>query len=445
MKNPHPSPLRLALLAAAVCLTAASLSAQAPVQAPAAPGAAPAAGRGGGGGAGGRGGRGNAIASPEIGADRTITFRYSAPNAQVVRLTGEMGGKTPIDMTKDAAGVWTAKVGPLDPDIYTYAFNVDGVVALDPRNPNTKYGYGNFGPVSVVQLPGDGPQFYDVKAVPHGEVRIVPYVSKTMGVARTVWIYTPPGYDKGKNYPVLYLMHGAVDIETGWTMIGRANNILDNLIAEKKAVPMVVVMPLGYTIQSFWTGPTKNAVTPPAAAPAAPAVPAAGTVAAAPAAPAPGAGGPGGGQGGPATLSLFGRDLLEDVLPLVEANYKVSKKVDMRAIAGLSMGGGQTINIAFSRPELFRYVGLMSPAAGGNFATQYPNAVKDPAAINKQWKLLWMAVGKDDTLTGPGDKVFDEALTKAGIKHEFIVGEGRHEWTVWRYHLRDLAPLLFKK
>jgi enterochelin esterase family protein len=146
-------------------------------------------------------------------------------------------------------------IGPLAPDIYTYSFNVDGVVALDPRNVNTKYGYGNFGPVSIVQVPGDTPAFYDVKDVPHGEVRIKPYVSKTLGVNRTVWVYTPPGYDRGNNFPVMYLLHGAGDIESGWTLIGRANNILDNLIAEGKARPMVVVMPLGHAIQSFWTGP----------------------------------------------------------------------------------------------------------------------------------------------------------------------------------------------
>lgn len=130
---------------------------------------------------------------------------------------------------------------------------------------------------------------------------------------------------------------------------------------------------------------------------------------------------------------------------MVEKNYKVSKKADDRAIAGMSMGGGQSINIAFSRPDLFRYVGLMSPAANGNLETQYPNIVKDPAAINKQFKVLWMGIGKDDTLTGAGTKAFDAALTKAGIKHEFVLGEGRHEWTVWRYHLRDFAPLIFKK
>jgi enterochelin esterase family protein len=369
---------------------------------------------GGGRGAGGRGGRGPAVVSPEVSADRTITLRYLAPNATSVVASGELDGQ-PHPMTKGENGVWSVTIGPLAPDIYTYAFNVDGVVALDPRNVNTKYGYGGFGAVSIVQVPGDGPQFYDTRDVPHGEVRIRPYVSKTLGVSRTVWIYTPPGYEKGSNYPVMYLLHGAGDIESGWTMIGRANNIIDNLIAEGKAKPMVVVMPLGHTIQSFWTGPAKNAAV---AAPGAPAAPGA--------------------------LSAFGKDLLDDVMPVVERDYKVSKKADDRAIAGLSMGGGQTFNVAFNRPELFRYVVMMSPAAPRNAAEQYPAIFKDPSGVNKQFKLFWMAVGKDDTLVGPADHALDEALTTAGIKHDCKVTDGRHEWTVWRHDLNEVAPLLFK-
>jgi enterochelin esterase family protein len=197
-------------------------------------------------------------------------------------------------------------------------------------------------------------------------------------------------------------------------MIGRMNNILDNLIAEGKAKPMVVVMPLGHTIQSFWTGPAKSA--------------------------GPAFGGP---QAQTSALSPFANDLLNDVMPLIESTYKVSKKADDRAIAGLSMGGGQTVNVAFNRPELFRYVGLMSPAVNGNMEQQYA-VFKDPSTVNKQFKLLWMSVGKDDTLVGAGDKAFEEALTKDNVKHSFHYVDGRHEWTVWRHHLNELAPLLFK-
>jgi enterochelin esterase family protein len=370
------------------------------------------------------------VVSPEVTSDRRIVLRLYAPAAQQVVAAGELDGK-PHPLTKGSDGVWTTTIGPLEPDIYTYAFNVDGVSALDPQNANTKYGYGSFGPVSIVQVPGDTPQFYDVKPVPHGEVRIRPYVSRALGVSRTVWVYTPPDYDKGKDFPVLYLLHGAGDIESGWTMIGRANTILDNLIAEKKSRPMVVVMPLGHTIQSFWTGPAKTVVDPVASA----------------------MGGgrslddiiatmmSGDGKGG---LSPFGRDVVEDVMPMIEQTYKVSRKPEDRAIAGLSMGGGQTINLALGKPELFRYVALMSPAASGRVAEFYPAVARSPDTYNKQFKVFWIGVGKDDGLTGPGDHAFVEALKKHGVKQTFVVSPGRHEWTVWRHHLAQVAPLLFQ-
>jgi enterochelin esterase-like enzyme len=366
----------------------------------------------------GRGGP--AIVSPEVGADRTITFRLSAPNAQQVTVAGELDGK-PHPMVKGENGIWTAKVGPLAPDIYTYSFNVDGLTSLDPRNPNTKYGYGNFGAVSIVQIPGDSPAFYDVRPVPHGEVRIRPYVSKTMGVGRTLWVYTPPGYDRGGNFPVLYLLHGGGDIESGWTMIGRANNILDNLIADGKARPMVVVMPLGHAVQSFWAGPARPS----------------------PNAPAPGAGRGAGQPAGPVGLNLFGRELVDEVIPMVEQTYKVSKRPDDRALGGLSMGGGLTMNVAFNRPELFRHVVIMS--SGANTPEQtYPAFFANAAKINQQFKTFWIAVGKDDALVAGGNKALIDALTAKGIKHTYRVTEGRHEWTVWRHHLNEFAPLLFR-
>jgi enterochelin esterase-like enzyme len=370
------------------------------------------------------------VVSPEVSTDRRITLRYFAPNAKSVVASGELDGQ-PHPLTKDENGVWSVTIGPLAPDIYTYAFNVDGVVALDPRNTNTKYGYGGFGAVSIVEVPGDGPQFYDVKPVPHGEVRIRPYVSKTMGLGRTAWIYTPPDYDRGKDYPVLYLLHGAGDIESGWTMIGRANNIIDNAIAEGKAKPMVVVMPLGHPIQSWWAGPAKDA--PDQAVAKAMATGNLETIITAMMS--------GDGNGG---LSAVTKDLVEDVMPMVERSYKVSKRPDDRAIAGLSMGGGQSINLAFSHPELFRYVVLMSPAAGGSVDKIYPKFLANPATANKQFKLFWVGVGKDDMLTGPGDKAFSETLTKAGVTHTFKLTDGRHEWTVWRQYLNEVAPLLFR-
>jgi enterochelin esterase family protein len=367
--------------------------------------------------------------SPEVGPDRTVTLRCFAPNATRVTANGDLDGM-PHPMTKGPDGVWTVTVGPLPPDIYTYAFNVDGVVALDPKNSNMKSGYGIFGPVSVVEVPGDGPQLYDVKPVPHGQVRIQPYVSKTLGLSRTVWVYTPPGYESGGNFPVLFLLHGAGDIESGWTMIGRANNILDNLIAEGKAKPMVVVMPLGHAIQSFWTGPAKAVPDPAQKAYASGSIDKILTAMMA-----------GDGNGG---LSPFAQDLVEDVMPMIAQTFKVSTKRDDRAIAGLSMGGGQSINLALARPDLFRYVALMSPAATGAVDTIYPQFFKDPAASNRQFKLFWVGVGKDDTLTGPGDTAFHDTLLKRGIEHTWRLSDGRHEWTVWRHNLSELATLLFR-
>ncbi|MEO8070405.1 MAG: alpha/beta hydrolase-fold protein [Acidobacteriota bacterium] len=367
--------------------------------------------------------------SPEVAADRAVTFRYFAPNAHAVSVSGELDNMT-ASLVKGVDGVWAATVGPLPPDIYTYAFNVDGVTALDPKNTNTKLGYAAFGPVSVVQVPGDGPAFYDAKPVPHGEVRIRPYESKALGVGRTIWVYTPPGYDAGKDFPVLYLLHGAGDVESGWTLIGRANLILDNLIADGMAKPMVIVMPLGHTVESFWTGPAKAVASPVSNALAG--APLDQTIVAMMS---------GDGSGG---LGGFARDLLDDVIPLVERTYKVSRRADDRAIAGLSMGGGQAINITFNKPEMFRYVGLMSPAASGKVTELYAKALGNPQALNTQFKVFWMSVGNDDGVTGPGDKEFDAALTAKGVTHTFKVVEGRHEWTIWRKHLREFATLLFR-
>lgn len=370
-----------------------------------------------------------AWSSPEISSDRMATFRYLAPHAKQVILQGEIDG-LPHPLSKDTAGLWSVTVGPLAPDIYTYSFQVDGIVSLDAKNPNTKYGYGMFGAVSVFEVPGDSMQFYDAKPVPHGSVRITPYHSKTMGIARTAWIYTPPGYEKGKNYPVLYLLHGAGDVESAWTLIGRANLILDNLIAEGKAKPMLLVMPMGHAAQSWWTGPTQTLPEPITQA-----FQSGNRAAIGPAMYS------GDGKGG---LSLFARELLEEVMPMVESDFKVAKTPEKRAIAGLSMGGGQSIHLAFSRPELFHYVVLMSPAADGKVDQAYPEFFRDSAAANRHFKLLWLGATKSDWITGAGDAAFDSLLTHRGIKHVYQLGEGRHEWTIWRHHLRDVAPLLFR-
>lgn len=390
---------------AAIVVTALVAHAQTPP-----PQVQPPAGRG--------GGRGPAMVSPQVNPDRTITFRFRAPNAKLVELIGEIEGKPSYPMTKDESGVWSVTIGPLAPDVYNYQFRVDavndqgGVVAMDPQNPSVKLGFGGFPPASLVEVPAEGLQFYDAKPVPHGTVRFETYASKNIGGPRTVWIYTPPGYDTNTStYPVFYLLHGSGNIDSSWILTGRANYILDNLIAEGKAKPMILVMPYGYNTTGVGTGPVTPAVQ---------AVAGAGQAA-----------------------SPFAKDLLEDLMPYVEKNYRTIPTADNRAIGGLSMGGGQTVAIGFSHPDLFHSIVVMS--AGAQNADQtYPDFFKDPTATNKKIKLLWMGIGKDDSLVGASAKALDATLTAKQIAHTFVVGEGRHEWVVWRYHLRDVAPLLFR-
>jgi enterochelin esterase family protein len=287
---------------------------------------------------------------------------------------------------------------------------------MDPVNPSVKLGFGAFPPASMVEVPGD--EFDDAREVPHGSVRMETYHSKTLGVPRTAWIYTPPGYDRGNTrYPVLYLLHGAGNIDSSWMLTGRANYILDNLIADKKAKPMIIVTPLGYARMGVGTGPERPVTGAPA--PGAPPNPAAAL----------GAG-------------LVGKDLIADLVPFVEQNFRTLKDPDNRAIGGLSMGGGHTAAITFANPKLFRYVAIMS-AGSNNADTNYPEFFKNGEAMNKQFKLLWIGAGKDDFALA-GSKALSDLLTKHSIKHTYRVTEGRHEWVIWRHHLLEVAPMLFK-
>ena len=370
-------------------------------------------------GAGG-GGRGPAIVSPQVNPDHTITLRFRAPNAKEVLAIGEIDGRD-HPMTKDDAGVWSVTIGPLPPDVYNYQFRVDGVVAMDPQNPQVKLGFGAFPPASLVEVPGDGLLFDDARPVPHGTVRLETYDSKSVGAPRTLWIYTPPGYEKSnQRYPVFYLLHGAGNIDSSWVLTGRENYIMDNLIAEGKSKPMIIVNPLGYVQQGVGVGPVRAADQ-------------AAT----------------GGRGGatPAGTgqqnSPFADDLIGDVIPFVEKTYRTLKDADHRALGGLSMGGGQTISVGFPHPELFHSLVIMS-AGSNNADSAYPGFFADPAATNKQLKLLWLGVGKDDQLVGPQAKALDATLTAKGIKHIYSVSEGRHEWVVWRHALYDVAPQLFR-
>jgi enterochelin esterase-like enzyme len=416
--------MKRAALSFAMAVAAAVIAAaqgQLPLPSTAGQPAPPAQGRGAG------GGRGPAVISPEVHPDKTVTLRFRAPNAKTVELIGEIEGKPSYPMTKDeATGIWSVTIGPFAHDVYNYQFRVDavngqgGVIAMDPQNPSIKIGFGGFPSASMFEIPGNGLEFDDAKDVPHGTVRLETYNSKAIGAPRTLWIYTPPGYDRGTTrYPVFYLLHGSGNIDSSWMLTGRANYIMDNLIAEGKAKPMILVNPLGYARAGVGTGPDRPQD-----------------------APAQGRGAPAPGTPAAQPGGLFGQDLLEDVIPFVEKTFRTQPGADNRALGGLSMGGGQTVQIGFTHPDTFHYLVIMS-AGAQNAETTYPEFFK-PDVANKKLKLLWMGIGKDDNLTGAGAKALDEALTKANIKHTYQVGEGRHEWVVWRHHLWDVAPLLFK-
>jgi enterochelin esterase-like enzyme len=396
----------------AAMLAVGAVSAQTPPAGQAGAPGAPAAPQGRGGGRGGP-----PVVSPEIHADKSVTLRFRAPNAKEVTLIGELDGKT-YPMTKNESGIWAVTIGPLAPDVYNYQFNADGIVTMDPGNPSVKLGFGAFPPASMFEIPGD--EFDDAREVPHGSVRIETYHSKSLGVPRTLWIYTPPGYERGNTrYPVFYLLHGAGNIDSSWMLTGRANYILDNLIAEGKAKPMIIVNPLGYARMGVGTGPERPVI----------------------GAPAPGA--PGGGPGGGAGGGLFGKDVLEDVIPFVESKFRTLKDPANRALGGLSMGGGHTVAIGFPNTKLFSHLVVMSAGAGQNPEETYADFFKNADLVNKQLKLLWVGVGKDDFAL-KGSTALDAALTKNNIKHTFRITEGRHEWVIWRHHLHEVAPLLFR-
>jgi enterochelin esterase-like enzyme len=358
---------------------------------------------------------GTAVTSPEVAADRRVTFRLLAPDAKAVAVSGDFGPDT--EMRKGDGGIWSATVGPLDPEMYVYFFTVDGVRLPDPSNPQVKIGYVTTTTTSLVTVPGSGPAFYDVQDVPHGEIRTLLYKSASNGVTRELTVYLPPGYDEARNrrYPVLYLLHGFANDHHSWHRYGRANDILDNLLATRAIAPFLVVMPLGYggaQVNGDGTGIA------PVAAP----------------------------RGDPA---LYERDLLEDVIPMIDRKYRTIADRKHRAIVGFSMGGGQAGRYGLGHLDTFSTVGIMSAGLGGGGNAAAPGAdpvaalAADPGKANKQLDLLWIACGKDDAAM-KGASALHEALGKAGIKHTFLETEGAHHWRVWRRYLRDLAPLLFK-
>lgn len=402
MKSPFRS-ASLLVLAGLAC--SSPLLAQ-PAAAPAP--AAPAAPRGG-------GPRGPQVVSPEVSEDHHIVFRILAPKAESVKLSaGDLpsGGQT--ELVKGANGVWEATVGPVDPGAYRYSFNVDGVSVIDPRNAAISESNNNVW--SLVNVPGA--DFMDTKEVPHGAVAAVTYYSKALKRFRRMHVYTPPGYEVGADkYPVFYLLHGAGDCDEAWTSVGRAGFILDNLIAAGKAKPMIVVMPAGHT-RAFGFGPR---------------------------------------GGDRPNRDEFVDDFVTDIQPYAETHYRVIADRAHRAIAGLSMGGAQTLNIAVPHLDQFAYFGVYSsgvfgiagggrggPGQGGG--TDWEDGHKqvlDDAKLKDGLKLVWFATGKDDFLIETS-RATVAMLKKHGFDVAWHETAGAHTWINWRNYLNEFAPLLFQ-
>jgi enterochelin esterase family protein len=383
----------------------------------------------------GRGGRRGApqvqVVSPEITADHHITFRIAAPQAQAVRLSATdipNLGQTAV-LTKADNGVWSTTVGPVDPGAYRYNFSVDGVATIDPRNPSTSESNANTW--SLLYVPGA--DFMDTKSVPHGVVAVVNYFSTALNSWRRMHVYTPPGYElANEKLPVLYLLHGAGDSDDSWTSAGRASFILDNLIAAKKARPMIIVMTAGHT-------PPRQ----------------------------------GSAGGFLSATDDFAKDFTADVMPYIEKHYRVMTDRPHTAIAGLSMGGSQTLNIAIPNLGRFAYIGVFSSGLIGEFpaaprgvrggeaaapptpptpqATPNPNswesrnqAMLDNSSLKKGLKLLWFDIGKDDNVIGTTASQTVDLLKKHGFNPVFEHSEGGHTWINWRNYLNIFAPQLFQ-
>jgi enterochelin esterase family protein len=386
----------------------------------------------------GRGGGAAAppVVSPEVSADRRITFRINAPQAQAVRVSGgdiPGLGQNGV-MTKGENGVWTFTSAPVPAGAYRYNINVDGVAVIDPRNPLTSVSNNNVWSLALVP----GSDIFDTKEVPHGAVASVTYYSAPLKRHRRMHVYTPPGYESSNaKYPVFYLLHGAGDSDEAWTSVGRAGIILDNLIAAKKAQPMIVVMPAGHT-----NGPT------------------------------PGMGGPAPSLNvPPGQPDEFAQDFTMAVRPYIEKHYRVRPGRENRAIGGLSMGGSQTLNIAMGNLTDYAYIGVFSsgliggaggrggrgatPAADSPAAPAAPPppfgeawekrnlAMLDNAAAKKGLKLLWFSTGKDDFLIETTRSTV-ELLKRHGFTPQYTESAGGHTWLNWRDYLSQFAPLLFQ-
>ncbi|SOD80024.1 esterase [Spirosoma fluviale] len=348
------------------------------------------------------------LKSPKVLDDKRVMIQIYAPKASEVTVGGDfLSGGKPLGLTKNEVGVWSATTSPLRPDYYSYTLMVDGVRTMDPKNPIIKQGISSL--ENIMLVPGAETAFEDNKAVPHGEVREVWYSSKSLNMMRRMHVYTPPGYEKGTTkYPVFYLLHGAGDDDSGWNTIGRAGFIIDNLLAAGQAKPMIVVMPNGSMPLPPSSGMNAQAMN--------------------------------------TIRSMFANDLLNDIMPTVEKTYRTLPNRENRALAGLSMGGFQTLDVTMTRPELFNYVGVFSSGFFGasidEAETKYASALNDPA-FNKNKKLFWIGIGKDDFVMDANKKTL-ALLDKHQIKYQYKETSGGHTWINWRQYLNEYVPLLFK-
>ncbi len=351
---------------------------------------------------------------PRVHDDNRVTFQLKAPDAQKVQVS--LAGRH--DMTKGADGVWSVTTPPLVPGFHYYQLIVDGVSMNDPASHAF---YGTSKDSSGIEVPEKGVDYYSYKEVPHGEVRIRPYLSKVTGQWRRSFVYTPPDYDANTKarYPVLYLQHGSGEDETGWTFQGRANIILDNLIAAKKAVPMIIVMDNGYASKQGAAAPQVS-------------------------------GAPGRGAGG--GTAAFEEVITMDLIPLIDSTYRTIADREHRAMAGLSMGGNQTCQVTMRNLDKFAYIGAFSGTMNGlsteplDPATAFNGMFKDGAALNKKIRLFWIGMGTAEPNPLPAAiGAFRAMLDRAGVKHLYFESPGTaHEWLTWRRDLNDFAPRLFR-
>jgi enterochelin esterase-like enzyme len=349
----------------------------------------------------------NVPVSPEVRPDHSVTFRLFAPKASEVVLMGSPGIleflKEPTPLKKDDKGVWSVTVGPLQPGFYTYGYAIDGGLRMpDPTNPDLELR--RWGPTSMFIVPGTEKAVFEERNVPHGSVHINFYDSKNLGTARMFYVYTPPGYEgRQEKYPVLYLLHGNGQIEASWTWTGRANVIMDNLLADGKIKPMIVVMPYGHIPREIKPAPATPS-------------------------------GPGG------DMAAIEKELLTGVKPIVESNYRALTDREHRAIGGLSMGAMQSQSIGLHNLDKFAYIGAFS---GPPNRAEWDKA--DPAELNKMLKVFWIGCGTEDkSVNFASVKDFADSLTAKKVNHVFNPSGLGHSWPNWQVYLSKYAQLLFR-